>query len=324
MVSFISFEFRNPTFLWFLLSIPVLILTHFFTLKYTKMRAFKFANFEALQKIASKAIISAPYGGGMRNRQLGLLGLRLVTLLCIIFAVSGTILWYTGPASSMDYVLAIDASSSMLAKDFSPDRFTAAKDAAKSFIDSTPANTQIGIVSFAGTSVVQKRLTSNKNELKTAIDAMEISQTGGTAVGDAIITSSNLFVNKDIEKGIVLITDGQSNVGMFVEEGAAYAVRDNIAVYTIGVATPEGGIYGNLSEIVLKLDEDTLKFIANATAAGYYKAEDANQLKTAYQTISNITDKKLFTDLTIFLMLGALVMLFIEWSLVNVKYKTIP
>ncbi len=324
MAGFVGFTFSNPTFLWFLLSILILILTHFFTLKYTRLRAFKFANFEALQKIATKTVMSSPYRGGVRNTQMGLLTLRLVTLLCLIFAVSGTVLWYTGPASDVDYVLAIDASSSMLAKDFSPDRFSAAKDAAKTFVDITPSKTRIAVVSFSGTAVVETRLTEDKAELKRIIGNILVSEVGGTAIGDAVITSSNLLVNDDRQKAIILITDGQSNVGMFVEDATAYAVRDNIAVHTIGVATEEGGQFGNLSEIILKINENDLIFIANNTAAMYQRAGNAAQLKEAYESISKVKEKKLSMDLTVILMLVALLLLFIEWSLVNVKYRTIP
>src|SRR3989338_4478169 len=97
--------FRNAFYLWFLLAIILLIALHFTTLKYIKRRALKFANFEAIERVTGSEIFS---------KNVLLLYIRLLIVICVILAAAGTTVWYTGKSSNVDYVLAIDASSSML------------------------------------------------------------------------------------------------------------------------------------------------------------------------------------------------------------------
>ena len=105
----IQITFRDPIFLWFLLSIPFLMITHFYSLRYVTRKAVRFANFEALSRVS---------GGEALSRNIPLLILRTITLFFLICSVSGPTLWYTGQSSENNYVIALDASRSMLADDF--------------------------------------------------------------------------------------------------------------------------------------------------------------------------------------------------------------
>src|SRR3989344_7113566 len=109
--------FSNPEYLWGLAFIPVIVLMHFLALNYSKARALKFANFPALARI-SKGVGS--------NYNITILIIRILIFALIILAISGTVLVYYGKSASAAYVLAIDASSSMLVDDFEPNRMEAA------------------------------------------------------------------------------------------------------------------------------------------------------------------------------------------------------
>src|SRR3989344_2294049 len=117
--------FTNPEYLWFLFVIPILILVHFAGLRSTRRKALKFANFEAIERVT---------GGQVLSKNLFLLTIRLIIVILFVLALAGTIYWYAGQGSDFDFVLAIDASNSMLATDLPPNRIEVAKIRAQEFI----------------------------------------------------------------------------------------------------------------------------------------------------------------------------------------------
>ncbi|HZX45626.1 MAG TPA: BatA domain-containing protein, partial [Candidatus Nanoarchaeia archaeon] len=137
--------FSNPTYLWFLLATPLLVLHHFSSLKKVKGQVLQFANFKAIARIT-----------GMQPQQTNLYVLigRVMILTFIVFAVAGTIIWYSGTSGDSDYVLAIDASSSMLANDITPTRLEAAKETGLLFIELVPPKSKVGLLTFSGTAFV--------------------------------------------------------------------------------------------------------------------------------------------------------------------------
>lgn len=310
--------FANPENLWFSLVIPILILIHFITLRYTKQKAFKFANYEAIERIS---------GGVVLAKNITLLIMRVFAATCFILAASGIILNYTGEGTTMKFVLAIDASSSMTAADMAPSRLAAAKTAAKIFVDEVGARARAGVISFSGTSFIHEPITDNAAAVRSAIDSIRILAIGGTDIGEAIVTAANMFesdaVNSDAGKSLIILTDGRSNVGIAVDKAIDYANAANIAVFTIGVGTPEGGLLQG-TNVTLKIDEATLQNIAEQTGGRYYKAESGDQLMQAYRDIAIVSETKVSLHLaTAFLLIG-LILLTIEWSLLNTKYRTLP
>ncbi|MBQ1637689.1 MAG: VWA domain-containing protein, partial [Bacteroidales bacterium] len=166
--------------------------------------------------------------------------LRMVALAALIVAIAR-------PRSSenfekvdtegIDIVLTMDVSTSMLARDFKPDRIGAAKDIAMEFIASRPAD-RMGIVVFAGESYTQAPLTTDR---ATLINLMKEIETGliddGTAIGNGLATAVARLKDSDAKsKVVILLTDGMNNSGevsplMAAEIAKTYGVR----VYTIGV-----------------------------------------------------------------------------------------
>lgn len=310
--------FIYPYYLWFLVSIPILIVLHLVTVKFTKRRALLFANFEAIKRVGTGVI-----HGRILSRNLLLLILRIFTLILLIFALAGTVVWHYGKSSDFDFVLAIDASGSMLADDFKPNRLGAAKNAAIKFVDAIVKNTHVGVISFSGTPFIKQRITKDLDKVKEAIKSINIEFASGTAIGDAIIAASNLLIDKERAKIIVLLTDGQSNVGTLVEEAIKYANDNHITIYTIGVATKSGGKFAEIKAIS-KLDETLLMNIAKLTGGEYYRAEDEKELDNAYKKIATTAKKKIPVKLTVPFLFIALSLILFEWFLINTKYRTIP
>ena len=293
---------------------PLMVLAHYLSLRYTRRRALKFANYPAIERITGKRILSKNYT---------LLAIRLTTLCLLVLAVSGTVLWYEGRTSDFDFMLAIDASGSMLATDYAPNRLDAAKNAANLFVDNLPGKSTVGVISFAGVSFIKQKPTSDIEKVKNAIKNISIEIVGGTAIGSAIITSSNLLAESDRAKVLILLTDGQNNVGPSIDTAVDYANGNHLTISTIGIGTEEGGEFPNLT-FVSKLDPATLKLISNSTGGKYYEARNETELENAYKEIALSSTQKLSVDLSLYFLFIAIVLLFVEWGLANTKYRTLP
>lgn len=305
--------FKNPQYLWFLISIILLVVIHFYTLKHQKRKALRFANFDAIARVTGEEILS---------RNISILFIRASALFLITIALAGTTIWYQGQTSEANFVLAIDASTSMTATDFSPSRIEAAKDSAIKFVESVGINTQVGVISFSGASFVDQDLTDDYTKVKEAIQNIQISSYGGTDLGEAIISSTNLLLKDTKPRALVLLTDGRSNIGVPLEDAVSYANENKVTIHTIGVGTTEGGTFAG--EATSRLDEESLKTIALNTDGNYYKASDKKALEEAYGQIIKLNKQRVSFNATPVAMLLALLILFVEWALISTKYKILP
>jgi|TARA_B100002003_G_scaffold150436_1_gene139470 Ca-activated chloride channel family protein len=322
----VEVTFTNPVYLWTLLLIPFIILTHILTLKYIKTAALKFSNFEAIERVSKGKFLGKSYKRLFRNKNIFLLFLRLMVYILLILSVTGTTLWYTGKASDFDFILAIDTSTSMLADDFDVTRLEAAKESAIVFVDSVVGQSDIGVVSFASTVFIDKEPTADKREVKEIINQLNIKESGGTNVGDALIISSNLLAGDESSqksKVIVLLTDGQSNIGTPIDIAVDYAKTREIIVHTIGIGTEEGGKLFGL-DILSKLDEESLKEIASQTNGRYFRAESKDTLENTFKEIASFTERSISLNITWILLITALILLALEWVLIHTIYRIVP
>ncbi len=240
-------------------------------------------------------------------------------------------------AEGIDIVLAMDVSTSMLARDFTPDRISASKDIAIEFIAQRPTD-RMGIVVFAGESYTQCPLTTDRSAL---INMMKEVETGliddGTAIGNGLATAIARMKDSDAKSRVViLLTDGVNNSGemspqMAVEIARTYGVR----VYTIGVGregmapypvmTPWGVEVRNLE---VEIDEDLLKEIADATGGRYFRANDNTKLAEIYDEINKMEKarttvdsfpvyKELFGTYALLALLALLVELIFNWFVIR-------
>ncbi len=307
--------FSNPQYLWFLLVIPLIIFSHFFSLRVSRGKALKFANFGALSRIDSSKIVS---------RNWTLLFLRIAVISLIILAIASPIVWYWGLSSDLEYIVAIDASGSMLADDFEPNRLEAAKSSASIFIEGVSQDTKVGVISFSGNTFVEQRPTNDMKMVEDEINSINVRYSSGTAIGDAIITSSNLFEHGTVKsKVLMLLTDGQNTVGTSVEEALKYAKESGVTIYTLGVGTKEGARFGAV-DVLSKIDETSLKEIAFKTGGLYYPIEDKEQLINAFRTITSKNRKKIPFSLSFPLMIFILILLALEWGFMSAIYKVAP
>jgi len=280
-----------------------------------------FANFEAIRRVTGDQ--QTLRNSRILSKNIFLLIIQVFIVVVMIFSVAGVTIWYTGPSSENNFVLAIDASSSMLANDFEPNRLEAAKESAKLFVDSISSRTKIGLVSFAGTSFVEESLTTNLDDVKNKIEIIEIKRAGGTDLGEAIITSVNALLLDNKPMVVILLTDGRDTVGTEVAVAINYANDNQAVVHTIGVGSKAGGLFVETG-LLTTLDEETLELIAVNTGGQYFRAENEEALKEVYKNIATFQEDKLSIELQMPLLLIALAFIFLEWGLINTRYRTLP
>ncbi|HMB63914.1 MAG TPA: VWA domain-containing protein [Eudoraea sp.] len=286
-----NIEFANPQFFWLLLLLPLALLWYFFKRKEET----------AILKISSTR--------GFSTKQLLpklkplLFAMRLMALTAIIVAMARPqtedISTRTKTTKGIDIVMAIDVSSSMLARDLKPNRLSALKEVAADFIQERP-NDRIGLVAYAGESYTKTPITSDKTIVLNALREITYGQLNdGTAIGMGLATSVNrLKESKAISKVIILLTDGVNNSGFIEPQTAAdLAVEFGIKTYTIGLGTngnalspiaynADGSFRYGMRQV--EIDEDLLKEIAKVTGGKYFRATDNEKLEAIYDEINKL------------------------------------
>lgn len=241
--------------------------------------------------------------------------LRHFPFLLRIFALVMIILAVARPRSSeqmdkvdtegIDIILTMDVSTSMLARDFTPDRISAAKDIAIEFISQRPYD-RMGIVVFAGESYTQCPLTTDR---ATLINLMKEISTDliedGTAIGNGLATAVARMKDSDAKsRVIILLTDGVNNRGEITPQMAAEIAKTyGIRVYTIGVGangmapypvmTPWGV---DIQKVQVEIDEDLLSEIAESTGGRYFRATDNTKLMEIYNEINKMEKARITVD----------------------------
>ena len=241
----------------------------------------------------------------------------------------------------IDIMLAIAVSGSMLARDFKPDRITAAKEVAGSFIADRYGD-RIGLVAFAGEAFTQSPLTTDQSTLQTLLARIRSGLIeDGTAIGNGLATAINRLRESEAKsKVIILLTDGVNNRGEIAPLTAAeIAKAQGIRVYTIGVGsrgtapTPAIDMFGNMTFVQAKveIDEKTLQEIADATGGRYFRATDNEKLRAIYDEINRLEKSKVevadfttYTEEYLRWVLAALALLAAEFLIRTLILKRIP
>jgi len=231
----------------------------------------------------------------------GLFLLRLASIGCLIIVLARPQTrdsWRTSSTEGTDIIIALDISSSMLARDFKPDRFEAAKDVASKFVAGRETD-NIGVVIFAGESFTAVPMTTDRSLLANYIHDIKMGMLeDGTAIGDGLATSINRIKDgKAKSKSIILITDGTNNTGNVAPLTAAeIAKKFDIKVYTIGVGKngmapmPQQNYYGGIDYVNMPvvIDEATLQSIASTTGGKYFRATSNTVLKEIFSEIDQL------------------------------------
>jgi len=299
--------FLWPEMLWGLLVLPMLVAAYVMILQRKKKLAVRYANL---------AMVREAMGASQRIRRHIPPAFFLLALAAMLLALARPQTTITLPTQHETVILAMDISGSMRATDVEPNRLVAAQNAAKQFVSEQPENVRVGVVAFAGTATVAQAPTRNREDVIAAIDRFQLQR--ATAIGSAIIVSlATIFPEAGIDVGammygserkadksdkpavkpvppgsyasavIILLTDGQRTTGPDSIQAAKMAAERGVRIYTVGVGTPEGKIIGFEGwSMRVRLDEDTLKAVADITRGEYFYAGNAVDLKKVYQALN--------------------------------------
>jgi Ca-activated chloride channel family protein len=230
--------------------------------------------------------------GWRRHLAFGLVALALATLI-ISLAVPSTEVRV--PRERATVVMAVDVSLSMQATDVAPTRFQAMQTAAKEFVDVLPERINLGLVSFAGTATTLVPPTTDRPQVRSAIDNLDLAES--TAIGEAIFTSLTAIENfqSTVETGgeelpparIVLLSDGYNTVGRDDTQAIDAALNAGIPVSTIAFGTDYGTLNLEGETVPVPVDRATLEEIADQTGGSYSEAASAKELEQVYADLGS-------------------------------------
>jgi Ca-activated chloride channel family protein len=337
-------KFLWPEALLLLAALPVMVAWYVMLLRRRKKTALRYA---------SLTIVKEAMGAGQSIRRHVPPLLLLLALATMLVAVARPVAVVTLPSQHETIILAMDVSGSMRATDVQPNRLVAAQNAAKAFVAEQPRTTRIGVVSFAGTAALVQPPTRTREDIVAAIDRFQLQR--GTAIGSGIIVSlatlfpdagidvSSLIYGRETRRSlpldqarepekkefkpvppgsynagaIILLTDGQRTTGPDSMEAAKMAAERGVRVYTVGVGTKDGETIGFEGwSMRVRLDEETLKNIANVTHGEYFYAGTATDLMKVYSTLnSRLVMEQKETEITALLSAAAALTVLLAASL---------
>jgi Ca-activated chloride channel family protein len=291
-----NYDYANPGLLWLLVLLPLILAYYIWRMK----------------KLRPSQRISSVKGFSKAKRTWRPTLIHILPALVILgFAFSIIALARPQTTSNdekittegIDMVLALDVSTSMLARDFKPDRLRSAVKVAQEFIAGR-RNDRIGLVVFAGESFTQCPITNDHNVLQNLLAKI---QTGlledGTAIGMGIATAVDRLKDTDSKsKVIILLTDGENNQG-FIDPltAAEIAKQFGIRIYTIGIGSKGMAPYPYklrngqtvMQDVEVKIDEELLKQIAEMTGVSYFRATNERTLREIYSEIDKLEKTKI-------------------------------
>ena len=311
-------EFTNIKYLYFgVLLMIFLFLIYYLKIKNKKYKSKEISTTKVLQNIIRKKTIKENL----------ITILILISLFSLFVSLSNPMMRLSGDKDGVNVVLVIDSSGSMQAKDFKPDRMQSAKASAINFIKDLSGKDNVGVVSFSDSTRIVSFLTNDKDR---AIEKTKsIKSGGGTAIGDGLAMGVDMVTSIPNKKKLVIfLSDGEQTAGQIsIDDAIKYANSEEVTVYSIGVGSTENVVLGYDwfgRPQYAKLDEKSLKKIAQNTNGEYFRATDSLSLNEIYDKLPDLIKKEkelqsvsvYFVWLSIILILSSLILKY--WKRIRV------
>ncbi|OHD64683.1 MAG: hypothetical protein A2176_10265 [Spirochaetes bacterium RBG_13_51_14] len=327
-------EFKDPMFLMLIVPWALMLFWYLYRQLYNR---------EAAVAISSDSVVRARKSIRAQTYRF-LPALRFAAMLLLIIALSrpGKGIDYSSIKNlGIDIMIAMDVSGSMRAEDFQPDnRLAVSKRVIRDFASRRKSD-RIGMVVFAGEAYLQCPLTLEHQMIADIVNEVDFDtvHVDGTAIGDAIaLSAARMMDSKARSKIILLVTDGMNNRGSIDPETAAQAASEiGIKIYTVGIgkkgeAVPyPTGFMGMTRHVVIDMDEDSLKKVAELTGGRYYNATSSGVLWQNIKDIDRLEKSRVdikqfheFYDRFQWFLVAAMTLFFLEVLLRSFFYRKIP
>ena len=292
-------SFLWPRLLWLFAVVPALVAGYVWILRRPARERVQYPTLD-LARVAAAA-------GGRWRRHVAAV-LYLLTICGVIFTVARPVAPVPVPDNRAVVMLSVDVSRSMMARDVVPTRLDAAKKAAVDFVNNLPRGAKVGLVSFSSYATLITPPTDDHERVIQAINSLNLEF--ATAIGDGLLEAVYALPGRprppqallpglppppppDADRlppaTVVLLSDGQSNRGTPPEDAATVARQLKVRVYTVGLGSPEGTFLelGGRG-IFVRLDEETLKQIAEVTGGAYWRVSSAAELSRVYTRLGRV------------------------------------
>jgi Ca-activated chloride channel family protein len=320
--------FLWPHNLWWMLLLPLLPALYVWQQRRRGRTALRYAGLRVMREAAGR-----PWRRHVAP------ALMFAALALLLLALARPTAAVPLPWAKSTILLAIDISRSMRVADVQPTRMVAAQEAAKAFLAEVPKQMEVGLITFAGSAQVAQRATIDRPSVVSAIDAIQMQygtaignaivvclaelfpdhgiDLGEMTFGSRQPAARSLDEKKKADKAppkeitpvppgsyepaaIILLSDGRRTTGVDTLEAAKMAADRGVRVYVVGLGTPDGhAAMGDEMAMYLKLDEPTLRHVAQMTGGEYHHAGTAAALRSVYQKLgSNLQVSKRDTELT--------------------------
>jgi Ca-activated chloride channel family protein len=292
---FEGLTFKNPELFYLLLAILPLVAWYIFRQK---------RNTASIQVSSTASVFKAPktLRHVLRHSIFVSQMIALAFFIVVLARPQSSSNWENVTTEGIDIIIALDISSSMLARDFSPDRLEAAKNVAMEFISGRQYD-RMGLVVFAGEAFTQCPLTTDRAVLLNLFKDIKSGLVeDGTAIGNGLATAvSRLKDSEAVSRVVILLTDGENNRGEVAPMTAAEIAKTfGIRVYTVGVGSigtapyPVQTPFGiELRDMEVKIDEGLLTDMGNVTGGKYFRATSNKKLEEIYKEIDALEKSKI-------------------------------
>ena len=297
------YQLEEKIWFWAFIIIPVMLMVFLWTFFWKKRTQKSFGSAVVLKRLSPDLSFFKS-------------SLKFITLcLAVGFLVIGLINPKIGTKletikrEGVDIVFAIDVSKSMLAEDVAPNRLEKSKQLVTQIINNL-ASDRVGIIAYAGKAFPQLPITTDYASAKMFLQSMntDMLSSQGTAINEAIELSRNYFDDEEqTNRVLIIISDGEDHNDLSVEVAEA-ASEEGIKIYTIGVGSEKGGPIPlkrngvvmsykkdqNNETIITKLNEETLRLIANEAKGGYINGGQTADVVEQIRAVLSAMDKKEF------------------------------
>ncbi len=284
MIDLIAWpEFKSPARLWVLIALPILIAAYLLLMRLRGRVSLRFTN---------TGVLGAVMGSQRRWTRHLAVAMSLCSLVALGLAWAQPLGTERVPRQRATVVMVVDTSLSMQATDVDPDRLTAAKQGAKTFIDGLPDSYNVALVSLNGQPSIKMPPSTDRGALERALMGLEVED--GTAIGESLALALKAVEQAPVADNeepapamVVMLSDGANTVGEGIDAAARTAKQAKIPVYTIAYGTQNGYVDIDGTRENVAPDVATMKKLSQATDGKAVNADSADSLADAYKEIGS-------------------------------------